>query len=86
MKRANASTHAMNKPRSLVFVLHVSGGGGYLFVDMYYHIGATLALLVELYLLQETEFIRFFVCFRQQTEDIETGQTSTVGREDYKQT
>jgi hypothetical protein len=53
---------------------------------MYYHIGATLALLVELYLLQETEFIRFFVCFRQQTEDIETGQTSTVGREDYKQT
>ena len=74
MKRANASTHAMNKPRSLVFVLHVSrgGGGGHLFVDMYYHIRATLALLVELYLLQETEFIRFFVCFRQQTEDIET--------------
>jgi hypothetical protein len=64
MKRANASTHAMNKPRSLVFVLHVSrGGGGYLFVDMYYYIVATLALLVELYLLQETEFIRFFIWF-----------------------
>jgi hypothetical protein len=64
MKSANASKPAMNKPRSLVFVLNVSrGGGGYLFVDMYYHIVATLALLVELYLLQETEFIRFFIWF-----------------------
>jgi len=53
---------------------------------MYCHIGATLALLVELYVLQETEFIRFFVCSRQQTEDIETGQASTVGWDDYKQT
>jgi hypothetical protein len=60
MKSANASAHAINKPRSLVFVLNVSRGG-YLFVDMYYHIVATLALLVELYLLQETEFIRFFI-------------------------
>src|ERR671914_2473499 len=59
----NASTHAKNNCRPLVFVLSVSRGC--FIVDIYCHIRATWALLVELNLLQETEFIRFFICPRQ---------------------
>jgi hypothetical protein len=55
---ANVSIHAINKPRPLVFVLRLSRG--YFIVDKYYHIRASSALLAELYLFKETEFIRFF--------------------------
>src|ERR687895_2559046 len=58
----NASTDVKNNRRHLVFVLSVSRGC--FNVDIYCHIRATIGLLVELYLLQETEFIRFFLCFR----------------------
>jgi hypothetical protein len=45
----------------LALVLDVSRGECF-FVVIYRHIRARQALLVELYLLQETEFIRFFMC------------------------
>jgi hypothetical protein len=51
---------------------------------MYSHIIPTWPLLVELNLPQETEFIRFFICPRQQPQEIETEETSTVGWDKYK--
>jgi hypothetical protein len=68
---ANESTHAKKKPRPLVFVLDISRVECFV-VDMYCDIRAIQALLVELYLLQETEFIRFFMRPRQHSERTES--------------